>query len=152
MTTGKTIALTRWIFLGKEMSLLFNMLSKFVIDKLLDSSKEQMSFNFMATVTICSDFRVQEEEVCHCFYLSPFFLPRSDGSDDMTLVFLIFSFKPAFSLSSFTLIKFFSSSSLSAIRVVSSACWGCWCSFCQSWFQLITHTARHVSWCAPHIS
>ena len=56
MTTGKTIALTRWIFLGKEMSLLFNMLSKFVIDKLLDSSKEQMSFNFMAAVTICSDF------------------------------------------------------------------------------------------------
>ena len=31
MTTGKTIALTRWIFVGKVMSLLFNMLSKFVI-------------------------------------------------------------------------------------------------------------------------
>ena len=31
MTTGKTIALTRWTFVGKVMSLLFNMLSKFVI-------------------------------------------------------------------------------------------------------------------------
>ena len=31
MTSGKTIALTRWIFVGKVMSLLFNMLSKFVI-------------------------------------------------------------------------------------------------------------------------
>ena len=31
MTTGKTIALTRWIFLGKVMSLLFNMLSRLVI-------------------------------------------------------------------------------------------------------------------------
>ena len=31
MTTGKTIALTRWIFIGKVMSLLFNMLSRFVI-------------------------------------------------------------------------------------------------------------------------
>ena len=31
MTTGKTIALTRWTFVGKEMSLLFNMLSRFVI-------------------------------------------------------------------------------------------------------------------------
>ena len=31
MTTGKTIALTRWIFVGKIMSLLFNMLSSFVI-------------------------------------------------------------------------------------------------------------------------
>ena len=33
MTTGKTIALTRWTFVGKVMSLLFNMLSKFVIGK-----------------------------------------------------------------------------------------------------------------------
>ena len=32
MTTGKTITLTRWIFLGKIMSLLFNMLSRLVID------------------------------------------------------------------------------------------------------------------------
>ena len=31
MTTGKTIALTRWTFIGKLMSLLFNMLSRFVI-------------------------------------------------------------------------------------------------------------------------
>ena len=30
MTTGKTIALTRWTFVGKVMSLLFNMLSRFV--------------------------------------------------------------------------------------------------------------------------
>ena len=53
MTTGKTIALNRWTFVSKEMSLLFNMLSSF-------SSKEQASFNFMATVTICSDFGAQE--------------------------------------------------------------------------------------------
>ena len=31
MTTGKTIALTRWMFVGKLMSLLFNMLSRFII-------------------------------------------------------------------------------------------------------------------------
>ena len=31
MTTGKTIALTRWIFVGKVISLLFNMLSRLVI-------------------------------------------------------------------------------------------------------------------------
>ena len=35
MTTGKTIVLTRWTFVGKVMSLLFNMLSGFVIDFLL---------------------------------------------------------------------------------------------------------------------
>ena len=53
MTTGKTIALTRWTYVGKVMSLLFNMLSRLVITFF---SKEQVSFNFMAAVTICSDF------------------------------------------------------------------------------------------------
>ena len=33
MTTGKTIALTRWPFVGKVMSLLFNMLSRLVMEK-----------------------------------------------------------------------------------------------------------------------
>ena len=37
MTTGKTIALTRWTFVGKVMSLLFNMLFRFVIAILLRS-------------------------------------------------------------------------------------------------------------------
>ena len=47
MTTAKTIALTKRTFVGKVMSLLFNTLSKLVINF---SSKEQMSFNFMAEV------------------------------------------------------------------------------------------------------
>jgi len=51
MTTGKTIALTRQTFVGKVMSLLFNILSRYHSF----SSKEQASFNFMAAVTICSD-------------------------------------------------------------------------------------------------
>jgi len=52
MTTGKTIALTRWTFAGKVMSLLFNMLSRLVIT-FLPRSKCLL---IMATVTICSDF------------------------------------------------------------------------------------------------
>ena len=52
MTTGKTIALTRQTFVGKVMSLLFNMLSRLVI---AFSSKQQVSFNVMAAITICSD-------------------------------------------------------------------------------------------------
>ena len=56
MTTGKTIALTRWgTFVSKVMSLLCNMLSRLVIT-FLPRSK---SFNFMAAVTICSDFGAQ---------------------------------------------------------------------------------------------
>ena len=60
MTTGKTIALTRWTFVGKVVSLLFNMLSMLVIDL---SSKEQVSFNFMAAVTIYSDFGAPQNKV-----------------------------------------------------------------------------------------
>ena len=54
MTTGKIIALTIQTFVGKVMSLLFNALSRFVCHGF--SSKEQVSFNFMAAVTIHSDF------------------------------------------------------------------------------------------------
>ena len=51
MTTGKTIALTRWTLVGKVMSLLLNMLSRLVITLLLRSKRV---FNFMAAITICS--------------------------------------------------------------------------------------------------
>ena len=54
MTTGKNIALTRCTFVGKVISLLFNMLSRLVIAFL---PKEQVSFNFMAAVIICSDLK-----------------------------------------------------------------------------------------------
>ena len=73
----------------------------------------------MAAVTICSDFGAQENKVCHCFHCFLIYLPWSDG----IFIFWMLHFKPAFSLSSFTFIKrLFSTSLLSAIRVVSSAC------------------------------
>ena len=59
-TTGKTIALSRWTFVGKVMSLLFNMLSRLVITFF---SKEQVSFYFMAAITICSDFGASQNKV-----------------------------------------------------------------------------------------
>ena len=75
-----------------------------------------MSSDFMAAVTICGDFRAQEEEVCHYFHIFP--ICHAVMQLDTILVFLIFSFKPALSLSSLTLIKrLFSFSLLSAIRV-----------------------------------
>ena len=70
MTTGKTIALTRWTFAGKVMSLLFNILSRLVIAFL---SRSKHICNFMATVTTCSDFGAEENKVCryfHCYILS----------------------------------------------------------------------------------
>ena len=54
MTTGKIIALTIWTFVAKVMSLLLNILFRFAIAFL--PRRRQTSFNFMAEVTICSDF------------------------------------------------------------------------------------------------
>ena len=75
----------------------------------------------MAAVTICSGFGASQNEVCHCALWFPIYLPWSDGLDPMILVFWMLSFKPTFSLYSSTFIKRLFSSSLSAIRVVSSA-------------------------------
>ena len=63
MTTGKTIALMRQTFVGKVMSLLFNMLSNLAITFL----PRTVLFSFMAAVTICSDFRSPQNKVSHCF-------------------------------------------------------------------------------------
>ena len=62
MTIGKTIALTRWTFVGKVMSLLFNMLSRLDI-----TFFPRSVYNFMAAINICSDFGAKKNKVCHCF-------------------------------------------------------------------------------------
>ena len=75
----------------------------------------------MAAVTICSDFGAQKNKVWHCFHCFPNISHEVMGPDAMIFVFWMLSFKPTFSLSSLTFIKRpFSSSSLSATRVVSS--------------------------------
>jgi len=74
MTTGKAIVLSMWTFVGKVMSLLFNALSRFVIAFLPRSKR----LNFMAAVTICSDFGAQENKISHYFPCFPVYLPWSD--------------------------------------------------------------------------
>ena len=59
LTTGKTIALTRRTFVGKVMSLLLNMLSRLDMTFL----PRNLSFNFMAAITICSDFGAPQNKV-----------------------------------------------------------------------------------------
>ena len=71
MTTGKTIALSRWTFAGKVMSLLFNMLSRLVIAFLPRSKR----LNFMAAVTMCSDSGAPKNKVSHRFHRLPIYLP-----------------------------------------------------------------------------
>ena len=76
----------------------------------------------MAAVTICSDFGAQEIKSVTVSIVSLSICHERMGPDAMILVFGTLSFKPAFSHSSVTFIKrLFSSSLLSAVRVVSSA-------------------------------
>ena len=72
MTTGKTIALTRWTFVDKEMSLLFNTLSRFVIAFLPRIKR----LNFMAAVTVCSDFGAQKIKSDTVSTVSPYEFQR----------------------------------------------------------------------------
>ena len=146
MTTGKTIALTRWTFVGKVMSLLFNMLSRLVISF---SSKEQASFNFMAAVTIYSDFGAQEHKVYHCFHCLPFYMPWSHGTGSRDLYFF----------ECWVLSQLFHSllspSSRSSLVLPPFLLLG-WCHLLiwdyrylsrQPWFQLVFHLAWHFAWC-----
>ena len=143
MTTGKTIALTRQIFVGKVMSLLGHNFS----------SKEQASSNFITVVTICSDFGAPKIKSVTVSTVSPSICHEVTEPDAIIFVFWMWSFKPTFSLSSFTFIKrLYSSSLLSVIKVVSSAYLGYWYFFQQSWFQLVLHPVQHFSWCTLHIS
>ena len=84
MTTGKTITLTRRTFVGKVMSLLFNMLSRLVITFL----RRSKHLNFMATSSICSDFGAPQNKVWHCYHCFPIYFPWSDGTRCHDLHFL----------------------------------------------------------------
>ena len=76
----------------------------------------------MAAVTICSDVEAPQNKVSHYFHCFPIYCHEVMGQDAMIFVFWMLGFKPIFSLCSFTFNKrLFSSSSLSAIRVVSTA-------------------------------
>ena len=118
MTTGKTLAFTRQTFVGKEMSLLFNMLSKLVITFLWRSRCHLISWLQSPSAVILEPKKIKFLTVS---IVSPSFCYEVMGPDVM-IFFQMLSFKPTFSFSSFNFIKrLFSSSSLSAIRVVSSA-------------------------------
>ena len=139
MTTGKNIFLTTWTFVSKVMSLLFNMLSRLVI-AFLPRSKCLLISCLQSPMIL-----EPKKDNPSLLPLFPFYLLQSDGTSTKILVFWMLSFKTAFSLSSFTLIKrLLISSSLSAIRVHLHI-WGCWYVSQQSWFQLGIHPVWHFT-------
>ena len=113
MTTGKTIALTTWTFVSKVISLLFNVLSRFVI-AFLPRSKHLLISRLQAPPAMILEPKKIKSVTVSTF--SPSICHEVIRLDTMILVFWMLSLKPAFSLSSFTFIKrLFSFSSLSAI-------------------------------------
>ena len=120
MTTRKTKALTRWTFVGKIMSLLFKMLSRLVIAFLPRSNHLLISWLQSPSALILEPPKIKSVIVST---VSPSICHEVMGLVAMILVFWMLHFQLTFSLSaSFTFVKrLFSSSLLSAIRVVSSA-------------------------------
>ena len=85
MTTGKTIALTRWTFVGKVMSLLFNMLSRLVITFLRRSKRLLISWLQSPYAVILEPRKIKSATVST---VSPIYLPWSDGTGCHDLRFL----------------------------------------------------------------
>ena len=102
MTTGKTITLIRWTFVGKVMSLLFSMLSRFIITFLPKSKCLLISWLKSPSAVILKPKKIKSLTV---FIVSSCICHKVMGLDAMILVFWMLSFKPDFSLSSFTFIK-----------------------------------------------
>ena len=97
MTTGKTIALTGRILVGKVMSVLFNMLSRLVIVFLPRSKHLLISWLQSPPAVILKPLKIKSATVS---IVSPSICHEVMGLDAMILVFSMLGFKPAFSLSS----------------------------------------------------
>ena len=77
ITTGKNIALTRQTFVGKVISLLFNMLSRLVITFLPRSKHLLISWLQSSSAVISA---AQKYKISHCFHCFAVYLPYSDGT------------------------------------------------------------------------
>ena len=93
MTTGKTIALTRWIFVRKVTSLLLNMLSRFVIAFLPRSKRLLILWLQSPSAEILEPKRRKSVTVS---VVSPSICREVMGPDTMIFVFRMLSFKPGF--------------------------------------------------------
>ena len=141
MATGKTIALTKWAFAGKVMSLLFNTLSRlFVI--FLPWSKCLLSLWLHSPSTVILEPKKIKSVTISA--LSPIICHKVMGLDVMIFVFWMLSFEPTFS-------HFLSSSSrdflvplgFNPLEWYHVRIWGCWYFSWQSWFQVVIHPSWH---------
>ena len=102
MITVQTIALTRWIFVGKVMPLLFNMLSRLVITSLPRSKHFLISWLHSPSAVMLEPKKMKFLTIS---IISPSIFHEVMRPNAVILVLWMLSFKPAFSLSSFTFLK-----------------------------------------------
>ena len=98
MTTRKIIALTIWTFVSKVISLLFNTLPRSGIISFQAKCLcfVLFFFNYMAALTVYSDFGAQENKICHCFQFLSIYLLWSDRTRCHDLRFLNVEFQASF--------------------------------------------------------
>ena len=150
MTGGKSLSLTRRIFVGKVVSLLFNIRSRLII-AFPPRSKHLLISNLQSPFRVILEPKKLESVTLYIVF--PFICHEVLGLDAMMLVFWMLNFKPVFSLSSFTFIKrVFSSSSLSAIRVVSPANLRLLIFLPAILIPACVYPTWHFTWCTLHIN
>ena len=130
--------------------LLFNILSRFVIAFLPRSKRLLIAWLQSPSAVVLEPKKIKSVTVST---VSPSICHEVMGWDAMIFVFWILSFKPAFSLSSFTFIKrLFSSSSLCAIRVMSSVYLRLLIFLLATLIPACALSSQHFSWCTMHMS
>ena len=132
MTTGKTIALSRWTLLGKVMSLILNMLSRFFIAFLPRNNRVLISWLKSLSAVILEPEKIKSAIVS---IASPSICHEVMGPGAKIFLFWMLSFKPTFSFSSFTSsIGFLIPLHLLPLRWWYLHIWGYWYFYQKSWF------------------
>ena len=149
MTTGKTMALTRWTFAGKVMSLPFNMLPRLVIVFLPRTKHLLISWLQSPFAVILEHKKIKPVTLS----MSPSICHEFMGPDAMILVFECWVLSQLFR----SLLSLSSRASLVLLCFLPLGwwhlrIWSYWYFSPKSWFQLMFHPARHFVWCTLHIS
>ena len=149
-TTGKTTALIIWMFVGKVMSLLFNMLSRLIIAFLPRNNHLLILWLQLLSTVILEPKEIKAATVST---FSPSICYEVMGPDAMIFVFecwvlsqLVHSTLSSLSRGSLVPLHFM------PLEWYHLHIWGCWYFPWQSWFQLVIHPAWHFTWCTLHIS
>ena len=150
MTTGKTIALSIQTFVSKAMSLLFNMLSTFVIAFLPRCKRLLISWLQWPSTVILEPKKIKSVTAST---FSPFICHEVMGSDSLILVFECWVLSQLFhsplspSSRGFLVPLHFLPLVWYHLHI-----WDCWYFSWQCWFQLMIHSAWHFPWYTLHVS